>query len=429
MIERTKYLNELISKKENGLVKVITGIRRCGKSYLLNEIYYDYLVKNKVKKNHIITMALDDVENIKYRNPIELNNYIVDNLKDNNMYYVFIDEIQECKAVNNPYLENNKITFIDTLLSLAKKKNVDLYVTGSNSKMLSEDILTEFRGKADEVRVMPLTYKEFYDAFNGDKVNAYKEYMTYGGMPFVMSLKTHKEKSDYLNGLFKKIYFADITERNHLQEKQLTVLENLMNIVASSIGSLTNPLGFEKLFIDKLKIKTTDDTLANYLYYFENAFLIKQARRYDIKGKEYIGSPYKYYFTDMGLRNAMLNFRQMDEPHIMENVIYNELIARGYSVDVGCMELNERKDGKNIRVMKEVDFVVSTSGSERYYIQSAFKMDNEKKKESELKVFTAINDSFKKIIIEKEVLSPHYDENGIYHIGLEDFILKNSIFE
>ena len=235
MIERQRYLNELIRKKENGLVKVITGIRRCGKSYLLNEIFYDYLIKNKVKKNHIITIALDDIDNIKYRNPIELNNYIVSNLKDKGMYYVFIDEIQECKTIDNPYLDYNKITFIDTLLGLAKRNNVDLYVTGSNSKMLSEDILTEFRGKADEVKVMPLTYKEFYDAYKKDKANAYKEYMTYGGMPFVMSLETHKEKTDYLNGLFKKIYFADIIERNHLQDKQLIILENLMNMVASSI--------------------------------------------------------------------------------------------------------------------------------------------------------------------------------------------------
>ena len=428
-IKRTRYLEQLIRKRENGLVKVVTGVRRCGKSYLLNNIYYNYLRAEGVAEDHIIMLALDDDENIRYRNPLELGAYLRGLLTDDGMHYIFIDEIQECREIENPYLPGDKVTFTETLLGLMKKKNADVYVTGSNSRMLSEDILTEFRGKGDEIRVNPLSYKEFYDAYEGDRSSAWNEYMTYGGMPFVMSLTTHKDKMDYLNGLFNKIYFSDIINRHQLSEKQLPVLEALINIASSSIGSLTNPSNYEKMIKDRLKVKTSDDTIRKYLEYFKNAFLISEARRYDIKGKEYIGSPYKYYFTDLGLRNARINFRQMEETHIMENIIYNELMLRGYSVDVGYMELNERKDGKNVRVMKEVDFVVSTSGSRRYYIQSAYKMETEEKRENELKVFTAIKDSFRKIIIEKDVLMPWYDDNGILHIGVEQFLLDESAMD
>ena len=343
-IKRTRYLEQLIRKRENGLVKVVTGVRRCGKSYLLNNIYYNYLRAEGVAEDHIIMLALDDDENIRYRNPLELGAYLRGLLTDDGMHYIFIDEIQECREIENPYLPGDKVTFTETLLGLMKKKNADVYVTGSNSRMLSEDILTEFRGKGDEIRVNPLSYKEFYDAYEGDKSSAWNEYMTYGGMPFVMSLTTHKDKMDYLNGLFNKIYFSDIINRHQLSEKQLPVLEALINIASSSIGSLTNPSNYEKMIKDRLKVKTSDDTIRKYLEYFKNAFLISEARRYDIKGKEYIGSPYKYYFTDLGLRNARINFRQMEETHIMENIIYNELMLRGYSVDVGYMELNERKD-------------------------------------------------------------------------------------
>ena len=343
MIDRTDYLNMLIERRENGMVKVITGLRRCGKSFLLFEIYRQYLLSNGIKEDEIIALALDDDENAMYRNPLRLGEYIRSRIVDpRKTYYIFIDEIQKVASIKNPYLDDpeEKIGFVDVVLGLMKKPNVDVYVTGSNSKMLSSDIMTEFRGRGDEVRISPLSFQEFYAAYEGDKHQAWHEYFVYGGMPFLMRLKTHQAKSKYLADLFETIYLADIRERHRLADKQ--VLDDLLDVVSSAIGSLTNPSKIADTFKSNKRSNVTDDTIAKYLDYFADAFLITKAKRYDIKGRKYIGSPFKYYYTDIGLRNARLNFRQTEENHIMENIIYNELVTRGYNVDVGTMEYNRR---------------------------------------------------------------------------------------
>lgn len=330
MINRMQYLNKLIKKEHNGLIKVITGIRRCGKSYLLFNIFYNYLISQGVKDDHIICLALDEAKNIKYRSPLFLDEYIQNNIKDDNQYYIFLDEIQKVKAIKNPYLDDDeeKITFVDVLLGLMKKSNVDIYVTVSNSKMLSSDILTEFRGRSDEIRVHPLSYLEFYNAYNGDKHKAWSEYVMYGGMPYIMSLESHEEKVSYLQGLFDKVYIADVLERRKLINDK-AVLEDLLDLISSSVGSLTNPTKLANTFKSVKHISISSKTISRYLDYFQDAFMINKVQRYDIKGKSYIESPLKYYFEDIGLRNARLNFRQQEETHIMENIIYNELCLRG----------------------------------------------------------------------------------------------------
>lgn len=341
MIERKRYLDQLISKKENGMIKVITGIRRCGKSYLLFEIYHQYLNSIGVDDEHIIELALDEDENIRYRNPIELGEYIRSLLVDKNrMYYIFLDEIQKVKTVKNPYLdeEGDTVGFVDVLLGLMKKKNADVYVTGSNSKMLSSDILTEFRGRGDEIHVYPLTFAEFCSAYDGDKRDAWQEYYTYGGMPYVSRLNEHRSKAQYLNDLFENIYLRDILERHNIYDKSL--LDDLLDVISSSVGSLTNPTRIADTFASVKQIKVTSDTVSRYLDYFIDAFMVSRSQRYDIKRRKYIGSPQKYYYCDIGLRNARLNFRQTEENHIMENIIYNELIVRGFTVDVGVVEYN-----------------------------------------------------------------------------------------
>ena len=372
MIERKRYLDQLISKKDNQMIKVITGIRRCGKSYLLFDIYHKYLNSIGVDDSHIIELALDDDENIKYRNPIELGNYIRSLLVDkDNMYYIFLDEIQKVKSVKNPYLddENETVGFVDVLLGLMKKKNADVYVTGSNSKMLSSDILTEFRGRGDEIRVHPLSFSEFYNAYNGDKRDAWVEYYTYGGMPYVCSLPDHKDKARYLSSLFDNIYLSDILERHSIRDK--SILDDVLDVISSSIGSLTNPRKIADTFVSVTKAKTSSDSIARYLDFFTDAFLLSKAQRYDIKGRKYIGSPHKYYFEDIGLRNARLNFRQTEENHIMENILYNELIMRGFTVDVGNIEYNYKNaEMQSKKTNLEVDFVI-TEGSRKYYVQSA----------------------------------------------------------
>ena len=430
MIDRKQYLNKLIKKEHNGLIKVITGIRRCGKSYLLSNIFYDYLISQGVKSDHIICLALDESKNIKYRSPLFLDEYIQNNIKDDGQYYIFLDEIQKVKAIKNPYLDDDeeKITFVDVLLGLMKKSNIDIYVTGSNSKMLSSDILTEFRGRSDEIRVRPLSYFEFYNAYNGDKHKAWNEYVMYGGMPYVMSLGSHEEKVSYLQGLFEKVYIADVLERRKLINDKV-VLEDLLDLISSSIGSLTNPTKIANTFKSVKHISINSKTISRYLDYFQDAFLLNKAQRYDIKGKSYIESPLKYYFEDVGLRNARLNFRQQEETHIMENIIYNELCLRGYSVDVGVVEHSIKTiDGKSQRVQQEVDFVAN-KGSNRYYIQSAFAIPDEVKREQETKVFSKISDSFKKIVIMRENIIPWHDENGILYIGVEQFLLDEKAIE
>ncbi|MCR5731049.1 MAG: ATP-binding protein [Ruminococcus sp.] len=429
MIERKKYLDKLIRKKENGLVKVITGIRRCGKSYLLFDIYHSYLNSIGVDNEYIIELALDDDVNIRYRNPLELGEYIRSLITDKEkMYYIFLDEIQKVGQVKNPYLPDSdeKIGFVDVVLGLMKIKNADIYVTGSNSKMLSSDILTEFRGRGDEVKVNPLSFSEFYSAYNGDKRDAWLEYYTYGGMPLVLSQQTHEDKSKYLNDLFSKIYLDDIMNRNNIGHDK-SVLEDLLNIISSSVGSLTNPSKLSKTFKSVIGTSITDDTIAKYLDYFIDAFMVYKAQRYDVKGRKYIGSPMKYYFSDIGLRNARLNFRQQEENHIMENILYNELLYREFDVDVGVVEYNYKDaDGKKLRTQLEIDFVAN-KGSERYYIQSALTISDEDKRKQEINSLQRVNDSFKKIVVVKDNIIPWYDDSGIYYTGIERFLLDTTL--
>ncbi len=429
-IKRERYLNKLINKKENGLIKIITGIRRCGKSYLLFNLYHEYLNSIGVEDKYIIELALDDIANAKYRNPIELDKHIRNLVAEKDkVFYVFIDEIQKVEELQNPYLDttNAKLTFVDVLLGLMKIKNIDLYVTGSNSKMLSSDILTEFKDRGDEIKVNPLTFKEFSETIN-DKSLAWKEYVMYGGMPLVATKKAHEEKSKYLKDLFAKTYITDVVERHNIRGNK-EILEELLNVVSSSIGSLTNPKKLADTFKSIKNYKVTTSTISNYLDYFIDAFLLNKALRFDIKGKKYINTPLKYYFTDVGLRNARLNFRQQEENHIMENIIYNELLVREFDVDIGIVEHNYKdEEGKSKRKQLEVDFVAN-KGSQRYYIQSALNIDEESKREQETSSLNKINDSFKKIVVIKEDIIPWHDEKGILYIGIQQFLLDENAID
>lgn len=431
MIERKKYLEKLISKKENGLVKVITGIRRCGKSYLLFNIYKDYLKSIGVDDECIICLALDDDENIKYRNPLELGKHIRSLTADESKtYYVFLDEIQKVVTIQNPYIEGveDKIGFVDVVLGLMKHDNIDVYVTGSNSKMLSSDILTEFRGRGDEIRVNPLSFAEFYNAFEGEKRNAWQEYYTYGGLPLVMTKKSHEEKAKYLQSLFDAIYISDIMDRNKLVYEK-SVLDDILNIVSSSVGSLTNANKITNTFKSAKQMNIGAPTVNRYLDYFIDAFLLYKAERYDVKGRKYIGSPLKYYFSDVGLRNARLNFRQQEENHIMENIIYNELCGRDFSVDVGVVEYCYKDaEKKSKRTQLEIDFVAN-KGSKKYYIQSALTVADEEKREQEIRSLKRVGDSFKKIVVVKDNIIPWHDDDGILYIGIEQFLLDESAMD
>lgn len=429
MIERKRYLDKLISKKQNGLIKVITGIRRCGKSYLLFNIYKNYLISSGVDEKNIICLALDDDENIRYRNPLELGKYIRSLTEDKSMeYYVFLDEIQKVAQINNPYVESgeDKIGFTDVLLGLMKRENLDIYVTGSNSKMLSSDILTEFRGRGDEIRVSPLSYSEFYNACGDDKNGAWQEYVTYGGMPFIMSRRGHEEKARYLTSLFDTIYISDIMERNSLVKEKST-LDDILNIISSSVGFLTNSNKIANTFKSRKQVNISPQNVGKYLDYFLDAFLIYKAERYDVKGRKYIGSPLKYYFSDIGLRNARLNFRQTEINHIMENIIYNELIYRDFSVDVGAVEYFYKDSDKNSKRSRlEIDFVAN-KGSVRYYIQSALTVSDEQKRAQEVNSLKRVGDSFKKIVVVSDDVIPHYDEDGIFYVGIERFLLDETV--
>ena len=429
IIERKHYLKKIISKKENGLVKVITGIRRSGKSFLLFKLYHSYLNSIGIKDKYIIELELDNDINVKYRNPLELGAYIRSLLEEKDkMYYVFLDEIQAVEEIQNPYIENKKstVSFVDVLLGLMNIKNVDVYVTGSNSKMLSSDIITEFRGRGDEIRVYPLSFKEFYDYYNGDKHDAWRQYYIYGGMPKVALLDSHEEKSTYLKDLFKKTYFTDIIEHNKINNED--IIEDLLKIVASAIGSLTNPLNLSNTFKSVKKISISSTTISKYLDYFIDAFILTKIHRYDVKGKKYMDTPLKYYFTDIGLRNNLLGFRQKEANYIMENIICNELLLRGFDIDIGVVEYSHKnKEGKYIRSYLEIDFIAN-KGSSRYYIQSALNVDSQEKRKQETESLSRINDSFKKIVIIKESIVPYHDEQGILYLGIQDFLLnKNSV--
>lgn len=408
-IKRDLYLNKLIERKENDMIKVITGIRRCGKSYLLFNIYYNYLLSIGIDKSRIIKIELDNEQFEDLYNPKNLGTYIREKIKDNDMYYVFLDEVQ---FVNG---------FEKVLNGLNRISNLDIYVTGSNSKFLSTDILTEFRGRGDEVRVFPLTFSEFASAFEGSVEDAWKEFFTYGGLPLILSKKNDEQKSKYLNDLFEKVYLADIIDRNHLQKDN--VLEAIVNMLASSVGSLTNPSKIANTFESNGIKGVSDKTISLYINYLMEAFMINKVQRYDIKGKRYISTPSKYYFSDIGLRNARLNFRQQEENHIMENIIYNELLARGLNVDVGVVEHSVINNGKSMRKQLEVDFVCN-QGNKRYYIQSAFSIPDEKKMNQEKNSLVRIKDSFKKIIVVKDNIKLWRNEDGILVIGIQEFLLN-----
>ncbi len=425
---RKQYLEKLIRKRDNGRIKVITGLRRSGKSYLLFNLYRQYLLKSGIQEDQILGLSLDEIDNAKYRNPFELNKIIKEHITDKNKrYYVFLDEIQFVSEIQNPYVDdpNEKLTFIDVLLGLMKIPNADIYVTGSNSKMLSFDILTQFRDRGDEIRVNPLSFAEVYENYEGDKRGVWRDYYTYGGMPLVWQTKSHEERSLYLRDLFTRTYIKDVLERHQIKNNA-EVLEILLNVLASSIGSLTNVSKLANTFESERHIKIAPDTLNAYIGYFIEAFLLQKAVRYDVKGRKYIKTPVKYYYSDVGLRNARLGFRQLEETHLMENVLYNDLIRRGYDVDVGVVEQNIRtKDGRNARKQLEVDFVVNR-GEERYYIQSALSVDDLEKKEQEIASLIRIPDSFKKIVVVKDYIKPWIDEHGIQYIGIEDFLLNES---
>lgn len=393
---------------DNGMIKVITGIRRCGKSFLLFEIFYNYLIDNGVDKSHIITLQLDDRLNIKYRDPDCLCEYIHSKIIDNEKYYILLDEVQFVKE------------FEDVLNSFLHIKNVDVYVTGSNAKFLSKDIITEFRGRGDQIYLSPLSFKEYFDYCKLDFDEAWKEYSTYGGMPYLLKCKTDAQKIEYLENLFKETYIKDIVNRNNL--KNTEVLEDLLNIISSSTGSLTNPNKLSNCFETIKKVVVAPNTIKQYLDYCVDSFLIQKAFRYDVKGKNYIETPLKYYFTDIGLRNVRLGFRQQDESHLMENIIYNELITQGYKVDVGVVEVSEKNENNNyVRKKLEVDFICNF-GYERYYIQSALNIDTASKKEQEEKSLLNINDSFRKIIIVKDNIKKWKDEKGVLILGLKEFL-------
>jgi len=426
---RKQYMDQLIRKKDNGRIKVITGLRRSGKSFLLFTLYRRYLLDIGIEEDQIISLALDEIDNAKYRNPFELNKAVKERMPDKNKrYYVFIDEIQFVTEVRNPYVDNpnEKITFIDVVLGLMKLPNADIYITGSNSRMLSSDILTQFRDRGDEIRVNPLSFAEVYEHYQGDKRGAWRDYYTYGGMPLVWMMESHEEKSRYLRDLFSRTYIRDVLER-HQVKNDAEILEILLNVLASGIGSLTNPIRLSNTFASESQISIAPDTIDRYIGFFVEAFLIRKAERYDVKGRKYIKTPVKYYFADPGLRNARLGFRQLEETHLMENVLYNDLIRRGFDVDVGVVVQNLRDvSGKNIRKQLEVDFVVNRA-SERFYIQSALSIADPEKKEQEIASLIRIPDSFRKIVIVKDYIKPWKDENGIQYIGIEDFLLDEKI--
>ena len=418
MIKRDLYLNRIIKSMWNGEVKVITGIRRCGKSVLLFDLFYDYLIEQGTAEDQIIKIELDQRKYYKYRNPITLCEYVesVVNADKNKKFYLFIDEVQLTVKVVDKENGGIEVTIYDMLNELKAYENLDVYVTGSNSKGLSKDIATEFRGRATQIHVFPLSFSEYYSAVGGDERRALDNYMLYGGLPKVVSLSDDREKKAYLSGLFEELYVKDIVERNRIERED--ILNDILDFVASQISSLTNPTNIANALTGVKNEKVNSALVSSYLKHIIDSFLIDEARRYDIKGKTYFKYPNKYYYTDIGLRNARLNYRQFDPGHIMENIIYNELVRRGWSVDVGVVA--DRSENRNVQ--KEIDFVVNDA-DRRIYIQSALRIDTEEKGNAELQSLLMTKDFFKKIVIRQDVPHSYYDDNGIFHVNLIDFLL------
>lgn len=436
IIERTHYLQKIISHKWNRKVKIITGIRRCGKSFLLFDLYRQHLLDAGVSEDHIIEVALDRKEHAPYRNPIALEEYVLARASNpGEQYYVFIDEIQMCYKVKNSDVNESSVpdedrdllytTFYDTLNDLLSQKHLDVYVTGSNSKMLSSDIVTHFRDRGSEIRVFPLSFSEFYSFAGGDKADAFEEYLTYGGMPLAVLEPNESEKRSYLNALHKRVYLKDIVERYKLKDD--TILDALVDSLYSAVGSLTNTHKQANTAGSRLGISTSDHTIKNYLDYLEDAFLFKHAKRYDVKGRKYYGTPLKYYATDVGLRNAKLNYRQQERSHLIENIIFNELIIRGFAVDVGVVEVTTKEeDGKTAQMQYEIDFIVNT-GSQKIYIQSALNVDTDEKKTQETCSLKNSGDFFRKIVVLDGNQKQWMDEDGISYVGVIPFLLDKTL--
>lgn len=427
-IARNLYLNKIISCANNGRIKVITGIRRCGKSYLLFNIYKNYLLTSGVKEEQIIALSLDQTLFAKYRNPLLISEYIHSLIdKKNEQFYLFIDEIQMARECINPYdPKGDKLTIYDLLNDLKNIPNLDVYVTGSNSKMLSSDIRTEFRGRSDEIRIRPLSFKEYYDYIGGDKLAAFNNYVCYGGMPEVINKGDDSSKMEYLSNLFNETYIKDIVEHQNI--KRVEIMNCIIDLLSSSIGSLTNPLNITNSINSKMKLSSTNivsnTTITNYISYLEDAFMFNEAKRFDVKGKDYLDSPLKYYCIDVGLRNARTGFRQIEMTHIMENIIYNELLIRGYNVDVGVVYTNEKnKNGNYVKKAKEIDFICK-KGNKQCYIQSAYAIEDDKKRAQEISPYKKIGDSFKKIIITGDTSPMYYNDDGILFINIFDFLLN-----
>lgn len=414
-IKRDAYLEQLKIRKDNGMIKIITGIRRCGKSFLLFVLFKNYLLENGVDNEHIIAIALDGIENEELRDPKKCYQYIKDAMKDEQRYYLILDEVQFMSR------------FEEVLNSLLRISNIDVYVTGSNSRFLSSDIVTEFRGRGDEIRIYPLSFAEFYSAYDGDYDEAWEEYMTYGGLPQVAQFSVERQKAEYLKNIFTNVYIRDVVERNNI--KNVDEIGTLVDILASAIGAPTNPTKISNTFKSERGINYSNKTISNHIDYLTEAFLISKAERYDIKGRKYVGANLKYYFSDVGLRNARLNFRQQEPTHIMENIVYNELLIRGYNVDVGIVDVYAKNDyGKTTRKQFEVDFVVN-QGSQRYYIQVAYDMVSEEKQTQEFNSFRNIPDSFKKIVIVNGTKKPYRNDEGFVIMGMKYFLLNADSLE
>ncbi len=415
-IQRNNYLDKIIARIHNRLIKVITGIRRSGKSYLLLNLFRRHLRESGIQDDHILVMEFDRLENRKYRDPYVLMEYLKKQITDESVYYILLDEVQMLQD------------FEEVLNSLLREPNLDVYVTGSNSKFLSNDILTEFRGRGDEIHIYPLSFQEFMQTYDGDVYHGWAEYMMYGGLPLTVTMKSDEQKVQYLTRLFRETYIKDIVERNNIEKHQ--ELETLLNVLASSIGGLTNPTKIEATFKSRLHSSISSNTISKYIGYLKEAFMINEAQRYDVKGRKYIGSPLKYYFEDVGLRNARLAFRQVEETHLMENILYNELRIRGYNVDVGTVNQRyiDEKTGSKLTKHLEIDFVANL-GSKRYYIQSAYQLPDAEKVKQEKASLLSTRDSFKKIIIVKDVIKPFHDNDGILTIGLFDFLQNANSLE
>ena len=413
-VDRKDYIDWLLRKRGNGLIKIITGVRRCGKSYLLFKLFRRKLIESGVDEDHIIALALDDFSNKKYHNPEELYNYVKNRIKDEEKYYILLDEIQ---------LVDDFVSVLNGFLHIS---NVDVYVTGSNSRFLSSDIITEFRGRGDEIRIYPFSFAEISNISDFDKEKLWTMYCRYGGMPLVWSMDFDDERESYLKNLFEQVYLSDIINRYKL--KGHDEIGVLTNVLASSIGSLTNPQRLANTFQSSSNLKLSQFTISSYIDYLIDSFLIERVHRFDVKGRKYIGTPMKYYFVDVGLRNARLNFRQQEENHIMENIIYNELLRRRYSVDLGVVPVNEKQENKYVKKQLEIDFIAN-KGDKRYYIQSAYEISNEEKIRQELQSFRNVDDSFKKIIIQRIPTKPWYNEQGVLYMSIMDFLLNPDSLE